>query len=170
MTTGPMVMLSTNCPSITSRCRRSAPAASTAATSASMRLQSAARSDGATAGVSVGCGRHEVNRFSPQAECTGRREVLQHRTRRRPGLAAIGDAADAETLGFDLLARFLQGTTAEIRDEERLRMAAGGDDEIHLPTARQRLAGAGAHRLHHLALGVGVLAGVDLGDAPDAEM
>src|SRR5437899_1743406 len=51
-TTGPMVMLGTKCPSITSTWIQSAPAASTARTSSPNRVKSADRTDGATR---IGC-------------------------------------------------------------------------------------------------------------------
>src|SRR5437899_3926407 len=51
-TTGPMVMLGTKCPSITSTWIQSAPAPSTARTSSPNRVKSADRTDGATR---IGC-------------------------------------------------------------------------------------------------------------------
>ena len=47
MTSGPKVMLGTNCPSITSHWMRSHPAASSAAISSPRRAKSAGRTDGA---------------------------------------------------------------------------------------------------------------------------
>src|SRR6516225_4206564 len=55
-TTGPIVMLGTNRPSITSTWTQSAPAASTARTSSPSRVKSAANTDGATMIGGVGAG------------------------------------------------------------------------------------------------------------------
>src|SRR5579863_9651096 len=75
-TTGPIVMLGTKWPSITSTCSQSAPAASTAFASSARRAKSAERIDGAMMGAGMG----GVSAAVPTRASLPARLLLQPRT------------------------------------------------------------------------------------------
>src|SRR5215510_8008869 len=108
-TTGPMVMLGTKRPSITSTWIQSAPAASTARTSSPNRAKSADRTDGATRN---GC------MVAPRSALFRGRPI---------------DEPDELPNGFDAGGRRLTGTRTDGAEDRRLLLA--GHQKCHLLAA-----------------------------------